>query len=612
MPSLYNLACSGLLPEHFGVVGLGRSSWTTESFRERMTQDIHTFSTRSEFNEDIWAELRSKLYYVSLPFQDPDSYHILNTFLTRLASELHTSGNILFYLATPPSIFGEICENMHQAQLHLSDDGWRRVIVEKPFGHDLPSAIELNRLILRYWTEDQIYRIDHYLGKETVQNILAFRFANGLFESVWNRQCIDHIQITVSESVGVEGRGEYYETSGVLRDMIQNHMLQILSYLCMEPPSSFRADSIRNEKVKVLDSVRILNPADVPAFAVRGQYGEGIKQDGTKLPAYRQEEKVNPESKTETFAALKLLIDNWRWEGVPVYLRSGKRLWKKGTEVVIEFKKTPHGSFRGTGISTIEPNRLIFHIQPDQGIELRFQTKVPGPKLDLQNVNMRFGYGEVFRAERGTGYEHLLYSAMSGDATLFSRTDFVEACWSIAQPVLDYWSSEPAPEFPNYPAVSWGPRSASDLIERDGRRWIEIINRSALQQIPLFHSADAQLLNALVVLLQSRIFSPGQEIVRRGEPGNEMYIISRGQVEILDEQGEPVATLQEGNFFGEISLLFSAPRTATVRAKTQCDMFTLSKDDFLDALRDHPEVANIIMEAARTRYPVSHDSPDPD
>jgi len=381
-------------------------------------------------------------------------------------------------------------------------------------------------------------------------------------------------------------------------------MLQILSYLCMEPPASFRADAIRNEKVKVLESMRILKPEEVPSHAVRGQYGAGVKPDGMRLPAYRQEAKVNPQSKTETFAALKIFIDNWRWEGVPVYLRSGKSLWKKGTEVVIEFKKSPRSSFRGTDITDFEPNRLIFHIQPDQAIEVRFQAKVPGPKMDLQNVNMRFGYGEVFRAERGTGYEYLLYSALEGDATLFLRTDIVETCWRFAQPILDYWEAEPAPEFPNYSAGSWGPRSASDLIERDGRRWIEIVNRSALQQIPLFNSADPQLLNALVVLLRSKIFSAGQEIVRRGEPGNEMFIISRGQVEILNEHGDPVATLQEGNFFGEISLVFSAPRTATVRAKTQCDMFTLSKDDFHDALRDHPEVANIILETAKTRYQV--------
>jgi glucose-6-phosphate 1-dehydrogenase len=494
---------------------------------------------------------------------------------------------------------------MYQAGMHASNEGWRRVIVEKPFGHDLESAIELNRTILRYWNEDQIYRIDHYLGKETVQNILAFRFANGLFESVWNRNSIDHIQITVSESVGVENRGDYYDQSGVLRDMMQNHMFQILSYLCMEPPASFQSNAIRNEKVKVLESVRIMKPSEVPDFAIRGQYGEGVKPDGTQLSGYRQEPHVSPESKTETFAALKLRIDNWRWEGVPIYLRSGKSLWKKGTEVVIEFKKSPESTFRGTDIMGIEPNRLIFHIQPDQAIELRFQAKIPGPKMELQNVNMRFGYGEVFRATRGTGYEFLLYSAMAGDATLFLRTDLVETCWQIAQPILDYWKSEPAPEFPNYPAGSWGPRSASDLIERDGRRWIEILNRDALQQIPLFQSTDPQFLNALVILLKPIIVSAGQEIVRRGEAGNEMYIISRGQVEILNGDGKPVAQLHEGNFFGEISLLLSAPRGATVRALTQCDMFVLSKDDFHKALRDYPDFAKVVIETARERYQIA-------
>ncbi len=607
MPSLYNLACSGLLPERFAIVGVGRSQWNTEHFRERMSEEIRKFSTRPQFDEKSWNRLSSLLHYASVSFDDLETYHALRKFLDALAQELGTSGNVVFYLATPPPVFGAICENLHQAGLHRSDEGWRRVIVEKPVGHDVTSAIELNRLILRYWNEEQIYRIDHYLGKETVQNILAFRFANGIFESVWNRNSIDHIQLTVSESVGVEGRGDYYDKSGVLRDMIQNHMLQILSYLCMEPPSSFRSEAIRNEKVKVLESVRILQSRDVSAHAVRGQYGAGEKQDGTRLPGYRQEEKVDPDSKTETFAALKLFIDNWRWEGVPIYVRSGKSLWKKGTEVVIEFKRSPQSIFRGTEITDVEPNRLIFHVQPDQAIELRFQAKIPGPAMDLQDVNMRFGYGEVFKAARGTGYEFLIYSAMTGDATLFSRTDLVESCWRIAQPILDFWQSEPAPEFPNYPAGSWGPRSASDLIERDGRRWIEIINYNALQQIPLFQSSDPQFLNALVMLLKPVIYSPGQTIVRRGETGQEMYIISRGEVEVLNQNGMAIARLKEGNFFGEISLLRLEPRNATVRAVTQCDLFALSKEDFHKALRDHPEFATMVFDAAKIRYQVISD-----
>ncbi len=604
MPSLYNLTCSGLLPERFGVVGVGRSQWTTDYFRERMAEDIRKFSTRAQFDEKAWNQLSSLLHYASVSFDDLETYRALDQFLASLASQIGTTRNILFYLATPPNVFGAICENLNQAGLRKSDAGWRRVIVEKPFGHDLASAIELNRLILRYWDEDQIYRIDHYLGKETVQNILAFRFANGVFESVWNRHSIDHIQLTVSESVGVETRGDYYDKSGVLRDMIQNHMFQILSYLCMEPPSSFRSEAIRNEKVKVLESVRILKLGNVAAHAVRGQYGEGQKPDGTRMVGYRQEAKVDPESKTETFAAMKLFIDNWRWEGVPIYLRSGKSLWKKGTEVVIEFKRSPQSIFRGTKITDVEPNRLIFHLQPDQAIELRFQAKIPGPSMELQDVNMRFGYSEVFKAARGTGYEFLIHSAMAGDATLFSRTDLVEACWRIAQPILDFWQSEPAPEFPNYPAGSWGPPSASDLIERDGRRWIEIINYNALQQIPLFQSADPQFLNALILLLKPVIYAAGEAIVRSGEPGSEMYIISRGAVEVLDNSGKAIAQMKEGNFFGEISLLLSEPRNATVRAVTQCDLFALSKEDFHNALRDHPEFASVVSDAAKMRYKV--------
>lgn len=604
MPSLYNLACDRLLPERLAVVGVGRSAWTTESFRERMTEDIKTFSTRPKFDQAVWNEFAAKLHYYSVSFDDLQTYQSLSRSLDQLSEKLGTAGNILFYLATPPSSFGAICNNLFEAGFTKSEKGWRRVIVEKPFGHDLPSAIVLNREILRYWTEDQIYRIDHYLGKETVQNILAFRFANGIFESVWNKNSIDHIQLTVSESVGVEGRGDYYDQSGVLRDMIQNHMFQILSYLCMEPPVSFRADAIRNEKVKLLEAVRIPTPSEIPQCAVRGQYGPGEKPDGSKLAGYREEPKVNPESNTETFAALKLWIDNWRWEGVPVYLRSGKRLWKKGTEIIVEFKKTPDLFFRGAHAGRRESNRLIFHIQPDQGIELRFQAKVPGPLMQLQNVNMRFGYGEVFRAARGTGYEFLLYSAMIGDATLFSRTDLVETCWRIAQPIMDFWAAQKATEYPNYPAGSWGPRAAFNLIEEDGRQWVEIINRDVLQQIPLFREADPQFLNSLVMLLKPVIVSAGDTIIRKGDKGTEMYIISRGEVEVLGSSGAVVAKLKEGNFFGEISLLTEDVRGANVRAVTQCDLFVLSKEDFDKALRDHPEFARNVRDVAISRYNV--------
>jgi glucose-6-phosphate 1-dehydrogenase len=603
IPALYNLSCDGLLPRRFAVLGVGRTEWTTDHFREKLTQDIQTFKTRPALDDAVWEAFVGQLHYISGAFDDPETYRKVASVAKSLDAELQAAGNILFYLATPPSVFGTISEHIYKVGLSQSEKGWRRIIVEKPFGHDLNSALELNREILRFWKEEQIFRIDHYLGKETVQNILAFRFANGLFESVWNRQSIDHIQFTVSESVGVEGRGGYYEKSGVLRDMIQNHMFQLLSYLCMEPPAGFHAEAIRNEKAKLLASIRPLKAADVPHQAVRGQYGPGVKADGTKRSGYREEADVDPQSKTETFAALKLYIDNWRWDDVPIYLRSGKALWKRGTEIVVQFKKTPRVVFRGSGLEPPDPNRLIFHIQPDQGIELRFQAKVPGPVMKLQDVNMRFGYGDVFKAARGTGYEFLLWSAMIGDATLFSRTDLVETSWKIAQPVLDYWAQEPVDDFPNYPAGTWGPGQAFDWMERDGRQWVEIINRDLLQQIPLFQTADARFLNAIVMMLKPEIHSPGEFIIRKGEEGDKMYLISKGEVEVLNAEGRAVAELKEGNFFGELSLLFSAPRNASVRARTACDCYILSRDDFNNALKEYPEFANALMDIVKNRYP---------
>ena len=607
IPALYNLACDELLPERFAILGVGRTEWTTEFFREKLTEDIRSFQTRQKFDENVWNQFIKQMHYTYGPLEDLETYKKVSQFLETLGSELHTNGNVLFYLATPPAVFGIISENLNKAGLSRTEKGWRRIVVEKPFGHDLLSAIELNRQILRYWNEDQIFRIDHYLGKETVQNILAFRFANGIFESVWNKQAIDHVQITVSESVGVEGRGGYYDHSGVVRDMMQNHMLQLLSYLCMEPPAGFRSEEIRNEKAKVLQSIRPLTPDQIAHSAVRGQYGPGVRPDRTNRVGYRQEPDVNPESKIETFAALKLSIDNWRWDGVPIYLRSGKALWKRGTEIVVEFKKTPQVVFRGSGLDRPDSNRLIFHIQPDQAIELRFQAKVPGPTMKLQDVNMRFGYGDVFSASRGTGYEFLIWSAMMGDAALFSRTDLVETSWGIAQPILDFWAAEPVNDFPNYPAGSWGPRAAFDLMERDGRQWVEIINRDVLQQIPLFQTADRRFLNALVMTLKPEIHSAGDSIIRKGEPGEEMFVISRGEVEVLDDNGQPVAELKEGNFFGELSLLLSEPRNATVRARTACDLYVLSKHDFSNALREYPEFASAFLDVVKKRYNVTNE-----
>jgi glucose-6-phosphate 1-dehydrogenase len=601
MPAFYNLVCDGLLPEQFSIVGIALDSLTTESFRERMSTDIKSFSTRKAFDAQKWDWLCSRLYYMQGRFDDSAAFANLSEMVAKLDKQYETSGNVLFYMATPPSVFGLISDNLEKAGFKTSSTGWKRIIVEKPFGTDLPSAIGLNREILKYWTESQIYRIDHYLGKETVQNIIAFRFSNGMFEPLWNRHFIDHIQFSVSESVGVEGRGGYYDRSGVLRDMMQNHMFQMLAYLCMEPPSSFAPEAVRNEKSKVLEAIRIMDADAVRANSVRGQYGPGRGPDGKPAPGYREEPSVPPESITETFAAVKLFIDNWRWLGVPIYLRSGKRLWKRGTEIVVQLKNPPDVVFRGTQVESLEPNRLIFHIQPDQGIELRFQAKTPGPQMALQDVNMRFDYSQAFTASRATGYEVLLYNCMNGDATLFSRTDLVETAWRIAQPMLDVWKTDPA-DFPNYASGSWGPKAAFELLERDGRKWVEILNRETLQRVPLFEKADALLLASLILVLKPVVYQAGDLVIRKGEIAREMYLISRGEVDALDASGKVVATLGEGDFFGEISLLTSAPRGATIRAKSYCDLFMLDKTDFASVLRDRPQFLKSIQDTAKARY----------
>ena len=384
--------------------------------------------------------------------------------------------------------------------------------------------------------------------------------------------------------------------------MMQNHMFQMLAYLCMEPPAVFTADAIRNEKAKLLNSVRIYTPQEVPHFFVRGQYGRSPNKDGTVAPGYRDTAGVNPQSNTETFAAGKLHIDNWRWEGVPIYLRSGKSLWKRGTEIVVEFKKAPDALIRGTPVDKLSSNRLVFHMQPSQGIELQFQAKVPGPILDLQNVDMRFSYGQAFNASRYTGYEIMIYSCTKGDGTLFSRNDLVDAAWKIAQPILDYWKSTPAPEFPNYVRGTWGPRTANEFIKRDGRRWFEVVTPEVLENLPLFKGADRLLLNSIVMALRSDTVSAGEVIIKKGDMGEEMYLISHGEVEVIDASGQAVETLRDGDFFGEISLLISTPRTATVKAKIQSDLFVLEKSNFCRILHHHPQFAETVMKAAQDRY----------
>jgi glucose-6-phosphate 1-dehydrogenase len=602
MPAMYNLACDGLLPPRFAVLGTAMDPLSTDDFRDRMSHDIRQFSTRKEFDAPVWDRLVKLLHYTPARFDDAAAFARLAELARQLDREHQLGGNMLFYMATPPSVFGLISDQLEKVGLRGQEHGWKRIIVEKPFGTDLPSAVALNREILRYWAESQVYRIDHYLGKETVQNLLAFRFANAMFEPLWNKYHIDHVQFTVSEVVGVEGRGKYYDRSGVLRDMIQNHMFQMLAYFCMEPPSSFSADAIRDEKVKLLRAVRLLAPAEVPANTVRGQYGPGSKADGTPTVGYRQEPDVPPTSNTETFAALRLFIDNWRWDGVPMYLRSGKSLWKRGTEIIVQFKKAPEVLFRGTPVDHLDTNRLIFHIQPDQGIELQFDAKIPGPLMRLQNVNMRFGYGEAFKAARATGYEVMLYSAMIGDATLFSRTDMVETAWRIAQPLLDYWSASAPADFPNYPAGSWGPKAAFNLIERDGRKWVEVINRDVLATVPLLKGCDPVFLNALSLVLKPVVSAAGETILRKGETSQQLYLICHGKVEVVGDHGEVVKELRDGDYFGEIGLLLAQPRTATVRSGSYCELFVLEKADFSKVLKYHPQVVAPILATARDRY----------
>jgi glucose-6-phosphate 1-dehydrogenase len=470
IPALYNLRLHGLLPKDFAVVGVARRDMSHEVFREQTTKEVHQFAT-TKVDDSIWAEFRDRLYFCPGEFPDPATYKRLGEILETAAKSHHTGGNVLFYLSTPPEFFAEIIQQLGAAKLvDEVDHVWKRVIIEKPFGRDLDSAAELNEKIRCVLRERQIYRIDHYLGKETVQNIMAFRFANGIFEPVWNRRYIDHVQITVAETLGVEGRGGYYETSGVLRDMVQNHMFQLMALIAMEPPISFEADRVRDERVKVLQAIKPMQPEVILHNTVRGQYGEGT-MDGHRVPAYRAEPKVNPNSATETYAALQLNIDNWRWAGVPFYLRSGKRLARRETEILIQFRKPPMLLFPRETAETIDPNRLILHIQPEEAIEFEIKAKKPGPAQHLTNVRLQFSYSDLGDKVPTTGYERLIYDAMIGDSTLFHRSDMVEAAWRIATPILDVWTSLNPRDFPNYASGSWGPVAADQLLAREGRKW---------------------------------------------------------------------------------------------------------------------------------------------
>ena len=470
IPALYNLVNDGLLPDTFAVVGIGRSPLSEDEFRQHMTDDLREFAT-VDVDDDKLEWLRQRLRYVAGDLTDEATFHRLGETLAKVDTELGTAGNYLYYLAVPPNLFNDYIHRLSEAGLTREEEGkWRRVIIEKPFGHDLDSARQLNHDIREVLAERQIFRIDHYLGKETVQNIMAFRFGNGIFEPIWNRRYVDHVQITVAETVGVEGRGTYYEEAGALRDMVQNHMFQLLALTAMEPPVSFAADVVRDERVKVLSAIRPFSDEDVLRYTVRGQYGEGA-MNGERVPAYRGEKSVSPTSHTETFAALEMFVDNWRWADVPFYLRTGKRLPKRVTEIAIQFKRAPLMLFRDTPVERLDPNLLVMHIQPDEGISLRFEGKVPGPQMRLGTVKMHFEYADYFGAQPHTGYETLLYDCMLGDTTLFHRSDMVETGWRVVTPILDVWKALSPRNFPNYAANSWGPKEADELIQKDGRKW---------------------------------------------------------------------------------------------------------------------------------------------
>ena len=607
MPALYNLACDGLLSQRFAVLGTARPSLGPEEYRALIGSNEHgirRFHTRQQFDQDRWDKLADHIHYLPGDFNHSQHYRSIGEAVARLNEEYETGGNILFYLATAPEYFGTICDNLFQAGFR-DGSGWRRIIVEKPFGSDFASAQTLNRQLLGHWDESHIYRIDHYIGKETVQNLLAFRFSNGIFEPLWNSNFIDNIQFSVCESVDVEGRGGYYDSAGALRDMVQSHMLQMLAYVCMEVPRSFNPEAIRDEKAKLLESVRIYSPQEVPEHFVRGQYGPLTDRQGELLkPGYRQEKGVAPQSITETYTAGRLSIDNWRWSGVPIYVRSGKALCKRSTEIVVQFKRPPQSLFQGTPVEHLAANRLVFHIQPYQGIELLFQAKIPGQMMQLQTVDMRFSYGDIIRAVHSTGYEILIHACTHGDTTLFSRGDLVESAWKIVQPVLDYWKSAAVPDFPDYTRNTWGPKSANDLIERDGRHWFEVVTPDILEQSPLFRNSDPLLLNSAIMALHPMATGPGITIVRKGDAADEMYLICRGEVEVIDAAGKVISTLKDGDFFGEIGLIMSIPRTATVRTKTLCDLFVLHRSDFVHILNDHPQFAETITKVARERYKV--------
>jgi glucose-6-phosphate 1-dehydrogenase len=474
VPALFQLWRTNLLPHEFALVCVGRRQYSDEAFRAELRTSLDQHSRVLPVEAAAWDEFAARIRYQRGNFDDPLMYDQLVTLLDELDRERGTAGNRLYYLATQPSAFAEIIAQLGRAGLDHEQHGagWRRIVIEKPFGRDLVSAIRLNREVGKVFRESQVYRIDHYLGKETVRNILVFRFGNGIFEPIWHRRYVDHVQITVAESIGVEKRGSFYEEAGASRDFLQNHLMQLLSLVAMEPPATFDAEALRDEKVKVLRAIEPMNPDTVAANVVRGQYGPGWV---TAEPAngYRSEPEVDPESETETYVAARLFVDDWRWAGVPFYLRAGKRLPKRATEIAVQFKQVPHALFKESSADP-EANLLALRIQPDEGILLRFAAKVPGLGVDVRAVNMDFTYGSAFSVDSPDAYETLILDALLGDASLFTRADEVEKAWAIVNPIIDAWADAPPPEFPNYAAGTWGPAGSEELLARDGRRWRRI------------------------------------------------------------------------------------------------------------------------------------------
>ena len=474
LPALYNLSCQELLPPGFAVIGFAVTALTDDSFRAQMEHSVKHSPDVLAFRQKLWDEFVPALHYITAPFDSPEGYLQLGARLGELDAERGCSGNRLFYLATPPSFFPTIVENLHRHGLAgrgRQCAGWTRVVIEKPFGRDLASARALSGTIERALDEDQVYRIDHYLGKDTVQNILAFRFANSIIEPIWNRHTSITCQITAAETLGVGHRGRYYEEAGCLRDMFQNHLLQLMALVAMEPPARHHGESTRDRKADVLRAIVPMTAGQLSTVAVRGQYRKG-EMDGQPVPGYRDESGVAPDSNTETFAALKLMIDNWRWAGVPFYLRSGKRMREKLTVISIEFKRVPHLFFYDVPQNQIEPNVLTIRIQPDEGIALKLGARAPGPAMYIRQMLMNFSYGEAFGEFPATAYETLLLDAMLGDLTLFNRRDGVELSWQILEPIIDSWQAAGAPaSIPRYAAGTWGPPLADELLARDGRSW---------------------------------------------------------------------------------------------------------------------------------------------